>query len=243
VERQSRQIADWLRTAVTSASGKQLGAGYQASLRLFESPYGRLVVKSAHAHGLRGSVAKASIRREQRAYERLGGIPGIAKSYGLLDEESLVLEHIEGPSLREYETELQDRERFFADLLEIIDAMHAAGVAHGDLKRKDNTLVGPDRRPYVVDFGIACIRRNQDGIVNRWCFEWMRQMDYNAWIKLKYGRKPTGLSPEDAARYRPLWLERVARWIRIPWQKLTMRRLRQRWRGRKIASSDNGPSS
>ena len=27
--------------------------------------------------------------------------------------------------------------------------MHAAGVAHGDLKRKDNIIVGPGERPYL----------------------------------------------------------------------------------------------
>ena len=37
-----------------------------------------------------------------------------------------------------------DRERFFARLLDTVKAMHAAGVAHGDLKRK-----------YATAFGIA----------------------------------------------------------------------------------------
>jgi hypothetical protein len=55
-------------------------------------------------------------------------------------------------------------------------------------------------------------------------------MDYNAWVKLKYGREPKDLPPEVAQRYHPLLLERVARSIRIPWQKLTLRRLRKRWR-------------
>jgi hypothetical protein len=59
-------------------------------------------------------------------------------------------------------------------------------------------------------------------------------MDYNAWTKLKHGRdRLDALPPDDAARYRPLWLERIARWIRIPWQKLTLRRPRQRWRARR----------
>jgi hypothetical protein len=64
-------------------------------------------------------------------------------------------------------------------------------------------------------------------------------MDYNAWVKLKYGRRidpetePGVLAAEDAAAYRPLWIERMARALRVPWQAITLRRARQRWRARR----------
>ena len=114
--------------------------------------------------------------------------------------------------------------------------MHAAGVAHGDLKRKDNIIVGPGERPYLIDFGIAARRSATSAPWNRYAFEPLVQMDMNAWIKLKYGRRidptaePGVLSPADAAVYRPLWIERVARIVRVPWQTITLRRPRQRWR-------------
>ena len=41
------------------------------------------------------------------------------------------------------------------------------------------------------------------------------------------------LSAEDAALYRPMMSERIARAIRVPWQKITLRRPRQRWRARR----------
>ena len=50
-------------------------------------------------------------------------------------------------------------------------------------------------------------------------------MDLNAWVKLKYGRRidpetePGVLSAEDAAIYRPLLIERLARALRVPWQR------------------------
>jgi predicted Ser/Thr protein kinase len=150
----------------------------------------------------------------------------------MLAETGLVLEYIEGRPLRDLESHLEDRDTFFGRMLETIDAMHAAGVAHCDLKRKDNTIVGPGETPYLVDFGVACILRDGDGRVKRAWFTLMRQMDYNAWVKLKYGRNPVDLPHDVAVRYRPLLLERVARWIRIPWQKLTLRRLRKRWANR-----------
>jgi serine/threonine protein kinase len=108
--------------------------------------------------------------------------------------------------------------------------MHAAGVAHGDLKRKDNMLVAAGERPFVIDFGIAWCVDSDSPRWRRRIFDLVRQMDYNAWIKLKYRRGTEDVSAKDAERYRPLLLERVARGIRIPWQKVTLRRLRKRRR-------------
>jgi hypothetical protein len=46
------------------------------------------------------------------------------------------------------------------------------------------------------------------------------------------------ISAEDAAVYRPLWIERFARAVRVPWQVITLRRPRQRWRARRAARDD-----
>ena len=70
------------------------------------------------------------------------------------------------------------------------------------------------------------------------------QMDLNAWVKLKYGRRvdpesePGVLSAPDAAIYRPLLLERIARAVRVPWQNITLRRARQRWNARRDKDRD-----
>jgi predicted Ser/Thr protein kinase len=211
--------------------GRLLGRGYQASAWLHDSPVGPVVIKKPHDSAVVRLIGRHALRREAATYRRLEGIPGIPRCYGLIDD-CLVLEFVDGPSLRRYEKGLEHPDRYFASLLATIDALHAAGVAHGDLKRKDNVLVGPGERPYVIDFGIAWVA---DADAPRWrraVFDTVRQMDLNAWIKLKYRRDLARLTPEDAARHRPLLLERVARAIRIPWQKVTMRRLRQRLKRR-----------
>ena len=139
--------------------------------------------------------------------------------------------------MRAHEPRLADREAFFARLLQTLHAMHAAGVAHADLKRKANIIVGPGERPYLIDFGIA-VRRGDTWLGRSW-FTHAVQADRNAWIKLKYGRRVDPaeagavLSAADAPLYRPLWTERVARAIRVPWQMITLRRLRQRWRAKR----------
>jgi hypothetical protein len=52
----------------------------------------------------------------------------------------------------------------------------------------------------------------------------------------------TLLSAADAALYKPLWMERIARAIRVPWQKITLRRPRQRWRRRREQRALGGDS-
>jgi serine/threonine protein kinase len=199
-------------------------------VRQLPSAVGELVVKSPHANPVLAWFGRRTIRREARVYERLAGIPGIPACFGLARGDHLVLAHVPGPTLRQSAQSLTDRERFFARLLETILAMHAAGVAHGDLKRKENTLVGPGERPCVIDFGIACVLATGASALSRRRFEVTRQIDLNSWIKLKYGTRPAGMTPEDALLHRPLPIERWLRRARAPWQWLTLRRARKRRR-------------
>ncbi len=232
-----------LEAAIAAAPGRELGSGYQASVRLHDTPSGAVVVKTPHGGAL-GFLWRYLLRRESDVYARVSGIPGIPRCFGLLNGRALALEYVAGLSLREHEARIADHEAFFAKLLATVRAMHAAGVTHGDLKRKDNIIVGPSEQPYLIDFGIACRRSATSALWNRLVFARLAQMDLNAWVKLKYGRRvdpeaePGVLSDTDAAIYRPLLVERAARAIRVPWQTITLRRPRQRWRNRRNAKRD-----
>lgn len=225
--------------AIDAAAGRELGSGYQASVHVYRTSLGEVVVKKPHRGGPLGWLWRSLLKREHAVYERLDGIAGIPRSFGLVGGKYLALDFVAGPSLREHEARLADREVFFAKLLSTVKAMHAAGVAHGDLKRKNNIIVGPGERPYLIDFGIAVRRSARNGLFNRLVFERVQQMDLNAWVKLKYGRRidpetePGVLAAGDAAIYRPLLIERLARAVRVPWQTITLRRPRQRWRARR----------
>ncbi len=232
-------LKSWVEQSIAAGAGRQLGRGYQASVQWFASPWGEVVVKEAHSGSLLGVLGRRALGHEARVYERLEGVPGTVRCFGLLGGRRLVLEHVPSVSLREFEGPFADRDRFYARLLATLDALHAAGIAHGDLKRKNNILVGPDERPYVVDFGIAWRLGDDAPAWRRRMFGLVAQMDYNAWIKHKHGRPPYGLDvpAEDRARYKPLLLERLARGVRIPWQTLTLRRYRKRRRGSRQGSS------
>ncbi|MEM6706179.1 MAG: protein kinase, partial [Acidobacteriota bacterium] len=82
----------------------------------------------------------------------------------------LTMELLEGPSL----TEALDEEgafsasetlRLAADLASGIDAIHAAGLVHGDIKSSNVLLVGPpeSRRAVIADFGLAHVRGSGGG--------------------------------------------------------------------------------
>ncbi len=227
-------IRNWLMTH-GACDATLLAKGYQSWVYLCQTPFGKVVIKRAHPAPVMRWLGRMALSHEQRIYERLTDIPGVPRSFGMLDDENLALEHIEGESLRQVQHRLADRDRFFALLRQTIDAMHDAGVAHGDLKRKYNILVGPDERPYVIDFGVARAWKQPDSRFGRWLYLWLRQTDDNAWIKMKYQRRLDALSEEDRVLYRPLLLERIARAIRIPLRTITLRKIRKQIRNRRAA--------
>ncbi len=224
---------DQLRTYLAEnpdLSGSPLGAGYQASVELYETPLGNFVVKRARGPFFWRRLGETALRREREIYARLRDVQGVPECLGMLDDKHLVLEHVPGDSYRQRQHELRNRDLFFLRLLETLKDIHAAGIAHGDLKRKDNLLVGPDERPFLIDFGLACVRSESGPRLEKLFFEWVKQYDYNAWIKHKYKRRVDAIAPEDARYYRPMKLELVARGIRTLWQKITLRRFRTRHR-------------
>ena len=157
------------------------------------------------------SINKWSIKREYNVYKKLKGLNGIPKCYGLTDQGELVLEYIDGGSYRDKQFELDGNHYFFDALLELITSMHNLGVAHGDLKRKDNLIVDQNLKPYLIDFGTAVINNDQSGTSKKIVFNFLRKTDLNAWIKHKYKRSYENISNEDLVYYSPTSIEKFYR--------------------------------
>ena len=194
---------------------------------------GHIIIKEAMGSRIQRFFRQAMIRREFRVYKRLKGVPGVPRCYGLRDADHLVLEYIDSESLREADKSLANHDEFYARLREVIVSVHAAGVAHTDLKRKNNILVTPDGRPYVIDFGIAVTRRARSGLLNGWIFATACQADLNAWIKHKYKGRFGEIAANDQAYYRPTAVERVMQPTQKIWRLLTVRQWRKARRRRK----------
>lgn len=154
-----------------------------------------LIVKTAMGRGPVRALRQRTLLREYQAYRRMEGIRGVPRCYGLVDGRYLVLEFIRGTPYRE--AAWSDRDRWFADFLEVLQAIHARGVSHGDLKSKGNILVTEDENPCVIDFGTAFVSKTGFHPVNNWLFEHGRRMDLNAWVKHKYHGRYADVSDED----------------------------------------------
>jgi predicted Ser/Thr protein kinase len=220
---EASDLGRWL-----SAEGSSLiplSAGYQGAVYLYKGPNGHRIIKKPLGSGLRYRLGCYMLQREFQAYHRLQGIAGVPHCFGMLHDQFLVLEYIEGKGLRELDNCKVDQEKFFASLLEIIKKMHAVGVSHNDLKRKDNVLISKSGKPVLLDFGLSYLRlRDKENFF----FRLLKRMDYNSWIKIKYHRRVSMISNLDSAYYRPTILENAYRIWRKLWKIITFRRWRRK---------------
>lgn len=229
-----QELARWAEEQC--ARGGAHAAGYQGEVFLFERAGRRLIVKAPSGAGPLRWLRARMLRHEYRVYRRLEGFAGAPRCYGLLRGRYLVLEYVAAVPLRQGEHAIADREAFFAALLEYLRELHRRGVAHADLKRKDNLLVVDGRRPCLVDFGAAIVRKNGFAPLNRWLYGLARTFDYNAWVKLKYQGRLGDIPPTERAYYRRTAVERMARALKRSYTRVVkspLRTLRERRRDRK----------
>lgn len=189
------------------ASGRTLGHSNQGEVRHFAIGDFDLAIKTPSGSGPLKWLRRQSLKREYRTYRRLAGIQGFARCHGLFEGRFLILDYIDGKDFRR--ADLEKPEAFFAELLQIIQAMHQRGVAHGDLKRKDNLRIDRSGRPVILDLGTAILHQGSSGWLNRQLFEFARQTDLNAWVKLKHG----GYADIPAQDLRYLKRSRLERWL------------------------------
>jgi len=204
-------LLQWIESSLASSSNI-LATSNQGTVLLFEGDGRKLVIKSAMGRGAVRKARQATLEREYSAYQRLDGVVGVPACYGFLDGRYLVMEFIDGAPYRE--ATWQDRDAWFAGLLEVIRAFHQRGVSHGDLKSKANMLVGVDQKPYIIDFGTTFLHKEGFHPVNNRLFEYGKRLDINAWVKHKYHGRYKDASPKDQELLQYSKLEYVVRRLR-----------------------------
>jgi serine/threonine protein kinase len=140
---------------------REIGRGGDARVFLAHDLEGRSVaIKILHPEFLESVVAERFLR-EIRLVSRLNH-PRIAR---LLDSGErdwfvyLVMDYIEGPSLREVlnrgrRLSASDTRRVACDLLDALEHAHRFGIVHRDVK-PENVMISPERGTVLLDFGIA----------------------------------------------------------------------------------------
>ena len=151
------ELLPWIKHSIKTNSDI-FSHGYQGYVFLYKGEGGKqLIIKAPTGWWLNRFIRRMMLRNEYKAYSRLSHIEGIPRCLGFLDGSYLVLEFIDGIPVRR--AEISDRGFFFEAFLNLVKQLHNAGVAHTDLKKKDNILVVQGRKPYVIDFGAAVVKK------------------------------------------------------------------------------------
>jgi serine/threonine protein kinase len=131
------------------------------ALRIIEEDGMRAVVKdfSSNRFLFRNLAGRFLVWRESRAYRQVAGLEGVPRIYRTIKGLAIVLEEIPGTNLNDVDKETDVSGAFFEACEELVSRVHARGVAHCDLKREPNILVGADGRPYIVDWAAAILER------------------------------------------------------------------------------------
>ena len=163
----------------------------------------RAVVKdySSNRFLYRNTIGRFLLWRECKAYRRLKGLKGIPTCYRVIDGLALVIEEISGRNIEGLESEGGLSEEFFEQLQEVVEKVHSRGLAHCDLKRAPNTLLGHDGRPYLVDWSASISEREFRFFPLNLIYQRFLQDDLNAITKMKLRHCPQSVSPEEARRY------------------------------------------
>jgi len=165
-------------------------------VELIETDQSRQVRRVACGGKIPGSALLARIlaRREQKILEHLVHIAGVPRALGRDGQDGFRRSYIEGSPL--YECNALDG-GYFDQLLELMDTLHAAGVAHNDLAKKANIIVTPDSKPALVDFQIGLCFPPQCGVLRRRLFAMLRREDRRHLLKQKRVHRPDLLTPSD----------------------------------------------
>ena len=140
---------------------RPLGAGGMGEVLLAhdELLHRRVALKRLRTHGEDPAARRHAILKEARRLSQVND-PRIAAIYDVLELDGdvlLVMEYVEGTTLREHMTRPLSPEEFWPLALPCVEALaaaHAHGLIHRDIK-PENLMVTRDGSVKILDFGLA----------------------------------------------------------------------------------------
>ena len=163
----------------------------------------RAIIKdySTNSFLYRNTIGRFLVWRETKAYRRLAGLKGIPTLYRAIGGLALVIEEIPGKNMEGLEKEEKLSEVFFKEIHRLVDSVHRQGLAHCDLKRAPNILLGNDGSPYIVDWSASISQREFRFFPINLIYRRFLQDDINGIIKIQLRHCPDAVSPEHKRRY------------------------------------------
>lgn len=187
------------------------GAGGKADVSVVTVDGARVLVKDFRGRSAWARwVGRLQIAREASAYARLDGVEGVPAFVGRIDAWALAVEWVAAERLAFVEIPHGHGPGLVARLRAIVDAIHARGIVHNDLRGRENVLVRPDGGLVIVDFA-AAIHLTPGSLAHRALFGFLALADEAAFLKWKGMISPGTYTREDEAfllkfeRWRALW--------------------------------------
>lgn len=187
-----------------------LGKGVKADLHRVEWRGTSLVVKTFVRKPLLVRwFGRYQVSREMRAYRRLGDLAGIPLVHRAPDPYTLVMDYVEGRRLTSIRLEPGPKRPVVEALRQLMTAVHDRGVAHLDLRRRDNILVDQAGRVHLIDFATANVTA-PGSLRRRFLFPLFRSIDRSAFLKWKRLLTPDDLTESEQRKLRR---HRRLRWL------------------------------
>jgi RIO-like serine/threonine protein kinase len=200
---------DWTPESIEARTVRLLGkqGPFRPTVRLLDADGRLFVAKDYRACTAlyRWSVGAWNLRRERSALARLEGLEGVPQIVARVGRWILVLTYFAGKDLGKAK-KLRQTPEFFDDLMRLVEAMHARGVVHLDLRQRRNVLLRPGRRPAILDFGSALCLRPRSRLLRL-----LARIDRSGVLKYKRRADPESLTADESRalrrieRRRRLW--------------------------------------
>ena len=132
------------------------------------------------------------------------------RCFGKIDHLALAIERIDGERLAFVKLAPVEGEVYLGQLRAIVDAIHARGVVHNDLRGRENVILGRSGELAVIDFA-AALHLTPGGFLHRLLFRRLATTDEAAFLKWKGILAPETYTDADRAflarfeRLRALW--------------------------------------
>lgn len=151
---------------------------------------------------------RRQLRRERRALRRLQGLPGVPIELGEVSPWGLLMEPVPGEPITRWRRRGREAILPMVERLSgLVDRIHERGVAHLDLRKRDNILVSGDGIPSIIDFNASvCFEPGSLGA--RLVFPVLRRIDRAAVLKWKSHLVPDLLTSAEQRRHRRMSLLR-----------------------------------
>ena len=204
--------------------------------------FSKIVVKIYRAQGFCGLpmewLGRFSRDHEKAIYAALEGVAGVPRWVGCVGPTGLAIEYIEAVPLDHLD---KPPAGYFDRMRQILDAVHARGVAYVDANKLSNMLAADDDSPYLIDFQIA-VRRRDDwpwpmrSIAAR-IVRYLQGKDIYHLCKHKRRLAPDELTDEEEriSRRRGLW-HRLHRKITKPYRAVRRRFLHRQFQSGRLES-------